>query len=128
MPGTATRFGADDFTVAEQSLHAGTKYLLYLDKFWRKKIPNKDERIKFILASYNVGQGHVLDAYKLTAKYEGNKAEWDQNVAKFLLHKSTPKYYSDPVVKLGYCRGKEPVKYVKEVFQRYNHYKNLIEG
>jgi membrane-bound lytic murein transglycosylase F len=128
MPATATRFGVDDVSIAEQSLEAGTKYLLYLDRFWKKKIPNKEERIKFILASYNVGQGHVLDAYKLTAKYAGNKSQWDENVATYLLHKSSPKYYSDPVVKLGYCRGKEPVKYVKEVFQRYNHYKNLING
>ncbi|HYG39484.1 MAG TPA: transporter substrate-binding domain-containing protein [Cytophagales bacterium] len=128
MPATAERFGATDVTIAEQSIAAGTSYLIYLDKFWKKRIPDNKERVKFILASYNAGQGHVLDAYKLTAKYEKDKSQWDENVATFLLQKSYPKYYTDPVVKLGYCRGKEPVKYVNEVFQRYEHYKNLIKG
>lgn len=128
MPVTAERFGVTDVTIPEQSIAAGTSFLLYLDKFWSKRVPDQKERLKFILASYNVGHGHVLDAYRLTAKYEKNKAEWDENVAQFLLHKSSPKYYTDPVVKSGYCRGKEPVKYVNEVFRRYEHYKNLIKG
>ena len=44
----------------------------------------------------------------------------------YLLLKSTPKYYNDPIVKHGYCRGSEPFKYVKEILARYDHYKNTI--
>jgi membrane-bound lytic murein transglycosylase F len=31
------------------------------------------------------------------------------------------------VVKCGYCRGTETFRYVTEVLERYEHYKNLVE-
>ena len=39
---------------------------------------------------------------------------------------SNKNYYTDPVVKLGYCRGEEPVNYVEQIEQRYAIYKDLI--
>ena len=46
---------------------------------------------------------------------------------KYLLSKSDPKYYNDPVVKYGYCRGIETYRYVTDVLERYKHYKNIIK-
>jgi membrane-bound lytic murein transglycosylase F len=40
--------------------------------------------------------------------------------------KSKPKYYNDDIVKRGYARGRETVKYVKEILERYEHYQQLI--
>ncbi|MCK5209475.1 MAG: lytic transglycosylase F, partial [Cyclobacteriaceae bacterium] len=80
------------------------------------------EIIKFTLGSYNVGLGHVQDAIRLAEKYNVNTKKWDDNVAQMLLNKSIPKYYKDPVVKYGYCRGKEPVNYVKTIFKNYELY------
>jgi membrane-bound lytic murein transglycosylase F len=80
-----------------------------------------------MLASYNVGRGHIDDARRLAEKYDANPNVWEDNVEFYLLQKSKPKYYNDEVVRNGYCRGKETVKYVREIFERYEHYKKFIE-
>ncbi|PLX10067.1 MAG: hypothetical protein C0594_05395 [Marinilabiliales bacterium] len=51
---------------------------------------------------------------------------WENSVDYFLLNKNNPKYYNDPIVKHGYCRGEEPFRYVYEIMDRYEHYKNTI--
>jgi membrane-bound lytic murein transglycosylase F len=126
MPATAEAFGAFNPEDPHESLKAGTKYLKWLEKYWEKKVPDKEERLKFILASYNVGQEHVADAQRLAEKYCKDPSVWDDNVAWYLLQKSDEKYCKDPVVKYGYCRGKEPFEYVNNILSRYEHYKKLI--
>ncbi len=126
MPRTAEQFGAKNPEDPIQSLKAGFKYLNWLNDFWKGYIPDDNERIKFVLASYNIGYGHILDAMRLAQKYKANPNVWFGNVEKFLLLKSKKKYYTDPVVKNGYCQGKETVKYVREILQRYEHYRKLI--
>ncbi len=128
IPSTAEIYGMDTCgTTPIQSIDAGTRYLIKLDKYWSKIITNKDERIKFVLASYNVGLGHVIDARNLALKYGKNPDVWYSNVEKLILLKSKSLYYNDPVVKCGYCRGEEPFKYVREIMSRYEHYKNIIK-
>ncbi|MFH1321309.1 MAG: transporter substrate-binding domain-containing protein [Bacteroidota bacterium] len=125
MPETANNYGVDSLSTDAQNVYAGTKYLCWLDDYWDEMIMDKDERVKFVLASYNVGPGHVIDARNLAIKYNKNPNVWDDNVAFFILQKSREKYYNDEVVKHGYCRGEEPYKYVKEILDRYQHYKNV---
>ena len=55
-------------------------------------IPDKQERIKFILASYNAGLGHVYDAIALADKHGKNKNVWDNNVENYILLKSNEEY------------------------------------
>ncbi len=125
LPTTGEMYGATDMMSPTQSLKAATAYLGWLDKIWTKYVPDEQERRKFVLASYNAGQGHVLDARRLARKYGKNPERW-ADVAHFLLLKSEPEYYNDPVVKSGYCRGSEPVNYVREILQRYNRYQQLV--
>jgi membrane-bound lytic murein transglycosylase F len=126
MPSTAKQFGTKDVYNPDQNIKAGFKYLEYLNNLWAESITDSTERIKFILASYNVGQGHIVDARGLTKKYGGDPDIWFDNVEYYLTMKSKPKYYNDDIVKRGYARGKETVKYVKEILERYEHYKQLI--
>ena len=122
MPETAKRFGATDLKDPKQSLKAGVNYLMYLEKYWTRRIPDQQERLKFVLASYNAGLAHILDARKLCKKYGRNEALW-MDVQYFLLKKSDPKYYRDPLVTAGYCKCEEPVDYVQEVLERFEEYK-----
>lgn len=126
MPETAKRFGAKNLNDPAQNLKAGVGYLKYLDKFWLKKVPDQNERLKFILASYNAGLSHIVDASKLAAKHNKKPNVWTDNVEYLLLKKSDPKFYRDPVVKAGYCKCEEPVRYVHEVINRYEEYKMHI--
>jgi membrane-bound lytic murein transglycosylase F len=101
-------------------------YIRSLQSIFETRIPDGNERLKFILASYNAGPGHVLDAMKLAEKNGMDPQKWDGNVAVWLLKKSEPVYYTDTVVKNGYFRGTESVNFVSEILDRYEHYKNMI--
>ncbi len=127
MPATATEFGAQDRTNPHQSLKAGVKYLKYLDKLWGKYVNNKDERLKFVLASYNAGLSHIIDSRNLAKKYNRDPNTWD-DVEIFLKQKSNPKYYRDPVAVAGYCKCEEPVNYVRDILARFEEYKILISA
>lgn len=125
LPRTAKEYGISDLTNPTQNIEAGMKHLLWLQELWRKDIEDPDEQLRFMLASYNVGRGHVLDAMRLTKKYGGNSQKWGE-VKDFLLKKSYSKYYNDPVVQFGYCRGFEPVNYVEDILENYATYKAIL--
>ena len=126
MPVTLERFGVTNPNDPAESLGGGVRYLQYLDKFWLERVPETNERIKFILASYNIGQGHVEDAWRLTLKYRKNTQSW-KDVSYFLNLKSDPKYYRDPVVKSGYAKGNTAVNYVRDVLALFQSYKALVD-
>ncbi len=126
MPKTALSYGYRKLSNPRSSLRAAAKHIQMLDDFWKNDIPDSTERVKFILASYNAGQYHVQDARQLAVKKGLDPNTWYDNVEKTMLLKSDQQYIKDPVVKYGYCRGEEPVNYVKEIFRRYNYYKEFI--
>ena len=125
MPATAREFGVTNALDPADNVKGAVKFLQWLQRYWEKRIPDENERLKFILASYNTGAGHVEDAQRLTEKYGGNPKVW-QDVSYWLLQKSTLQYSNDPVVKFGFCRGLEPVNYVSNILERFNHYQQFV--
>ena len=83
------------------------------------------ERLKFVLASYNAGAGHVMDAQRLAEKHGDDPKRWS-DVAFWLLRLSEASWYQDPVVRHGYCRGLEPVEYVARILERFAHYREFV--
>jgi membrane-bound lytic murein transglycosylase F len=126
MPATARRYGVSKNSPPEKNVEAGVNYLMWLDDVLSDQITDSSERLKFVLASYNVGLGHVLDARRLARKYGKDSNIWEGHVDEFILKKSNPEYYLDPVVSFGYCRGEEAYNFVREILNRYEHYKNII--
>jgi len=126
MPLTARRFGVNESSSVKEQIRAGTDFIFWLSKQFND-VPDARERVKFILAAYNIGPGHIIDARNLARKNGADPNQWDKNVEQYLLRKSDPVYYNDPVVKHGYCRGTETYRYVHEVLERYEHYKNLVD-
>ena len=84
-------------------------------------ITDPEEQIKFTLAAYNAGIGHVYDAQRLTRKYGKDPNRWE-HVSEYIRLKNDPEYYNDPVCKHGYLRGSETYLYVREVMERYHYY------
>ena len=121
MPGTARgyRTSVSKLNDPETSVRVATALIDDLDGYLRKYVPNDKERIKFVIAAYNVGIAHIYDAIALADKYGLDPQVWDGNVSKALLMKMNPRYYNDPVVKYGYCRGSETVAYVKNITDFY---------
>jgi membrane-bound lytic murein transglycosylase F len=119
MPRTAKEMGVVDISVPEGSIYGGTKYMSQLLKRFDPEIP-LEERIRFALASYNVGYNHVSDARRLAARIGFNPDVWFGNVEKAMLLLQKRKYYEK--ARYGYCRGSEPVSYVREILSHYDAY------
>jgi membrane-bound lytic murein transglycosylase F len=119
MPRTAKELGVVDLSVPEGAIHGGTKYMNQLLKRFDPEIP-LEERMRFALASYNVGYSHVADARRLAGKIGFNPNVWFGNVEKAMLLLQKRKYYEK--ARYGYCRGSEPVSYVREILSRYDAY------
>jgi membrane-bound lytic murein transglycosylase F len=126
MPATGANFGIDITSSPQENIKAGTRYINWLHSIFDPKIEDENERLKFILASYNAGPGHVLDAMILAEKNGMDPQKWDGNVAVWLQKKSEPQYYNDADVKSGYFRGKESIAFVTQILDRYWHYRNII--
>lgn len=122
MPSTLNYFGIGEDVSPRLQIEVGVRYLRLLERKL-SQIPDK-ERKKFVLAAYNAGYGHVLDAINLAKKYGRNPNVWDDNVEYFIAHKS--EYANDPVVKHGGLKGRETYRYVIEIMERYQHYCNIV--
>lgn len=127
MPNTAKRFGASQKSSPEVNIKAGTKFIKWLDKNLKDSITDENERIKFILASYNAGMGHILDARRLARANGKDPNVWEDNVDFFILNKSNPEYYDKELVRYGYLRGTETYNYVNHIMERYEMYQKLIQ-
>jgi len=123
MPHTATNFGLDSKTKLdpEMNVEAGVQYIKSLNMTFRE-VTDKKERIKFILAGYNSGPSHILDAMALAKKHGKNSQIWFNNVEYYLLKISEPEFYQDKVVKYGFYRGKLTAKYVHDVLETREKY------
>ncbi len=126
MPRTASSHGyrPEEMLNPVKCVDVAVKTLSDLNTMFEKKVTDPIERENFILASYNSGPGHILDAIALAGKYGLNPQKWDNNVEAAAIMKSKPAYYRDPVVKNGYFRGKETVNFVRKVQSVYSYFKD----
>ena len=100
------------------------KILNGINAYLKPRVRNREERLKFVLAAYNAGIGHVADAIALAKKYGKDPQVWYGNVEEAISWKSNPDFYNDPVCRYGYFRGRQTIAYVKEVERHYRHYKS----
>ncbi len=125
MPETAEMYGITAQSPIDEQIKVSFKilnnYKITLKQFFK----NEKDLYKAMIASYNLGLGHILDAINLAIKYDGEIYNWEQ-VSKWLLNKAQKKYYSDPIVRNGYCYGRLTVYFVNIVFDTYENYVQLI--
>ncbi len=127
MPVVMERYGIDYTSSVEEQIAAGGKLIQYLEGALPESITDSVQKKLFVLASYNSGLGHVLDARRLAEKYGRDPDVWSDNVDYFMLNKSKPQYYKDSVCCNGYARGVETCNFVEDVVERYEHYQVLIQ-
>ena len=119
LPRTANEMGFTDLTKPQESIAAGTQYLQWTSERFANDMP-LSEKIYFALAAYNAGFGHVKDAQRLAKRMNLRSDKWFNHVEKAMLLLQKPEYYKKS--RFGYCRGSEPVNYVREIQQRYLSY------
>jgi membrane-bound lytic murein transglycosylase F len=122
MPATAKGLGIQDPTDPEQSIRGGLKYMKQLCDHYQD-VADPIERYRFALAAYNSGFGHVDDARHLARAERKDPARW-REVAPYLLKLSDRSYAQK--ARFGFCRGSEPVDYVRHIDERYTGYAQLV--
>ncbi|MDE6176716.1 MAG: transglycosylase SLT domain-containing protein, partial [Paramuribaculum sp.] len=122
MPATARAYGVSAGSLSDNktSVELSLKIIKELDKMLAPKVADPVERRKFIIAAYNSGIAHILDAIALAKVTGRDPQKWNGNVETALLLKSNPEYYNNPVVRYGYFRGRETTDYVRKVTDFYN--------
>jgi|AntDeeMinimDraft_5_1070356.scaffolds.fasta_scaffold01539_7 membrane-bound lytic murein transglycosylase F len=125
MPATAKELGLKNISDPGDNIRAGT---IYLHKMFKRfdKVRDSTQRIKFAMASYNCGYGHVRDAQRLAEAFGKDPLRWDGNVEEYILKLAKREYFTNPNVRYGFVRGAEPYNYVRDIFRRYEHYRKLI--
>ncbi len=128
MPVVARQFEVDPLHMSDPHTNValGVELLDYICGTLRfpESMPEKD-RLSIILASYNCGMGHVLDARRLAAKYGENPNSWDV-VSRYLELKNEPEYYEDDVVRCGqFVDNEQTLGFVKKVMRYYDSYCEL---
>ncbi|MCC4308529.1 transporter substrate-binding domain-containing protein [Alcanivorax marinus] len=119
MPRTARQFGFSDPHDPEQGIAAGMAYLQWLEDRFPQRL-ELAQKLYFGLAAYNAGAGHVEDARRLAQRLGKDPDVWFDNVETAMLLLSRPQYARQ--ARFGYVRGSEPVKYVREIRNRYLGY------
>ena len=128
MPSTARANGLSDdkITHNEPNIATAVKIIASLEKTFRGRVSDPEERRKFVIAAYNSGAAHILDAIALAGKYGYRPDIWDGNVEAALMLKAKPEYYNDPVCKFGYFRGTQTREYVQQVYAFYHRAQSRI--
>jgi membrane-bound lytic murein transglycosylase F len=123
MPATGQSLGFSNLHDPDQGTHAGIKYV---DQLMRQFEPDLDykQRVRFALAAYNVGMGHVIDARRLAADRGLDPNHWFKNVEAAMLLLGKPQYAKS--ARHGFCRGTEPVEYVSRIQTSYDEYSKLL--
>ena len=130
MPIVGKQFNVSKEQIAEPetNIRLAGKLLTQIDKILKMSpsTPNSD-RMSIILACYNGGIGHVLDARRLARSNGENPNSWEV-VARYLKLKADPAVYESELVRSGKFTGSSQTEaYVKEVMKRYNLYQDMVK-
>jgi membrane-bound lytic murein transglycosylase F len=107
MPLTMKKYNITHESSVEEQLEAGGKLLVHLDHKLSGVVTDSLERVNFVLASYNAGMSRVMN-FREQALQNGNDPNvWADNV----------ELYSP----------KQTILFVKEVTERFAHYKTIAK-
>jgi len=112
---TAENYGVEDLYDPKQNIHAGVRHLKELYDLFSSA--EGADRLFIALGAYNTGQGHIRDAQRLAKKLNLDPNKWS-SLSKTLPMLQKWEYYKD--AKYGYCRGTEPVQYVRQIMIYYD--------
>jgi membrane-bound lytic murein transglycosylase F len=113
---TAKDLGIEDIHNAEENIFGGAKYLKQLISLMPDHLSDTD-RIILALAAYNLGIGHLFDAFKIATSLGKNPYDWN-HLKKILPKLSDETFYRQ--TQFGSARGNETVAFVERTKAFYN--------
>jgi membrane-bound lytic murein transglycosylase F len=114
---TAQDLGIEDIHDAEENIFGGARYFKQLINLMPGHL-NHSDKIVLALAAYNIGIGHLNDAFKIAQEHGKNPYHWN-HLRKILPKLTDEKYYSK--TQFGIARGYETVEYVERT-KAYYHF------
>ncbi len=124
MPAVARSYNVSEQHIMDPHTNVtlAAKVLTCIKQSLRMGGASEEDRLKIMLACYNGGVGHVLDARKLASKYGGDPNSWE-DVSAYLRLKSDPGFAQDEVVKCGRFNGSgQTLAFVDKVMVKYKAY------
>jgi membrane-bound lytic murein transglycosylase F len=117
---TAKSLGVTDIYAPEENISAGVRHLKDLYENYQEI--DGEDRLWFALAAYNIGSGHIQDARDLTRDRGENPNSWTALKQTLPLLSQRAFYQSS---RFGFCRGEEPVAYVRQIRLYYDILKRM---
>jgi len=128
MPRTAQHLGVDPSFAVGDHINAAKRYISRLDTIWMRAVPDRSQRLRFVLASYNAGVGHIIDAQRLAERLGLDPKRWEHNVERAVLLLAKPRYYMRPEMKNGFCKGSQVFHYVRDIVALYEQLTGLPQA
>jgi membrane-bound lytic murein transglycosylase F len=125
MPATAKDLKLTDVVDPDEGVHAGVMLLQRYSKMFEGPEVKEKDQIRFALAAYNCGPGHVIDGRRLAQDMKLDPNKWFKNVEKAMLELMKPEVAKH--ARHGYFRATETVNYVSEIQTRYDSYSRLVD-
>ncbi len=120
LPNTAKRVGITELEKPWWNILAGARYLRRLMDYFAADGVEGRQQIRFALAGYNAGIGHVQDARFLAKLTKKDPNRWFGQVEKAMLLKEDRRYHEK--TRHGYSRARETINYVSRIQSRYDVY------
>lgn len=112
MPAVCKERNCPDPFDPESNIRAGCAHLAALRSSFAS-VPQKSEQLKFAIAAYNCGAGHVMDARILARRLKLDPDRWEQNVEESIKFLKFRSFYK--TLRHGYCNGTLTADYVNGV-------------
>jgi len=113
LPRTGRAMGVGDIRKVEANIHAGVKYLrTIMDSYFDDPSIDEQNRTLFAMAAYNAGPTRVSRLRRGAGRQGFDEDLWFNNVE----------------VAVGRAVGREPVRYVRDIFKYYAAYKLQLES
>ncbi len=118
----ARKYGVTDIYNPSENIKAGTLHLKRLQNMYKKMGADSLNSILITIAAYNCGEGRMSDCMRLAESEGKNPLVWD-DIKEIIPLMKEEKYYMSDAVKYGKFKGKETLKYVVNILDRYDKYK-----
>lgn len=120
LPSTAAELGLTDLERPSGNIRAGARYLRWLVRQFQSEGIEERQQIRFALAAYNAGLGHIADARALATLTGRDPNRWFGHVEEALRLKQDRRWHAR--TRYGYCRAEETIAFVSAVQARYDLY------